>query len=318
MKKIIFLLLIILSQATFSQTKFLETQKLAATCKIWGFLKYYHPKVANGNFDWNKQLFEVLSKIEQAQTKEEFSFIIENWIDTSGEVKKIEPIIQPKEIEYFDKNFDLSWIDKNKLFSKKLSKKLKFIENNRFQGNQYYVETESAGNISVRNEDFSQLQFADKNTRILSLFTYWNLMEYFFPYKYIMDKKWDETLQEMLPIFIDAKTTDEFYIAMQKLTVRLNDSHVIFYKYAKKEHFLPVACKIIDEKMVVTQVLDNYLTQTDSVKVGDVITKVNDKTIKEIIFENRNLIGASNEASFLDKLVEPTLSGYSETVKLEF
>ena len=40
--------------------------------------------------------------------------------------------------EYFDKNFDLNWINSNKLFSKKLSKKLKFIEENRFQGNEEF------------------------------------------------------------------------------------------------------------------------------------------------------------------------------------
>lgn len=318
MKKYILFFLIIISQTVFSQTKFTETQKLTATCKVWGFLKYYHPKVAHGDFNWDKQLFEVLPKIEQAKTKEEFSIVIENWVDSLGEVKEIAPIIQPKEIEYFDKNFNLSWIDNNKLFSKKLSKKLKFIENNRFQGEQHYVEAERAGNISIKNENYAEYQFNDKKERILALFMYWNLMEYFFPYKYVTDKKWDTTLEEMLPVFIEAKNPDDFYIAMQKLTVRLNDSHVVFYKYGKKRHFLPIICKIIDEKMVVTEILDDYLSKTDDVKVGDVITKVNDKTIKDIILDYRDLIPASNEAYYLSKLVEPTLSGYSDNIKLEF
>ncbi|WP_395059201.1 S41 family peptidase [Flavobacterium sp.] len=319
MKKITLFFFILLSQIIFGQVKLSETQKLSATCKVWGFLKYYHPKVANGDFNWDKQLFEVLPKIEQAKTKEEFSLILENWIDSLGEVKEIAPIIQPKEIEYFNKNFDLSWIDKSKLFSKKLSKKLKFIENNRFQGEQHYVENEGgAGNISVKNENYTEYQFNDKNERILALSTYWNLMEYFFPYKYLMDKKWDTTLEEMLPAFIQAKNLDDFYVAMQKLTIRLNDSHVVFYKYAKKRHYLPVACKIIDEKMVVTEILDDYLTKTDGVKVGDIITKVNDKTVKEIILEYRDLICASNEAFYLYKIVEPILSGYSDNIKLEF
>jgi C-terminal processing protease CtpA/Prc len=318
MKKITLFFFIILSQIIFGQVKFTENQKLTATCKVWGFLKYYHPKVANGEFNWDKQLIEVLPKIEQAKTKEVFSLIIENWIDSLGEVKEIAPIIQPKEIEYFDKNFDLSWIDKNKLFSKKLSKKLKFIENNRFQGEQHYVQAEGAGNISVKNENYTEYQFNDKNERILALFMYWNLMEYYFPYKYVMDKKWDTTLAEILPVFIEAKNIDDFYVAMQKLTVRLNDSHVIFHKYAKKRHYLPVVCKIIDEKMVVTEILDNYLSKTDDVKVGDVITKVNDKTIKDIILDYRDLIPASNEAFYLSQIVEPALSGYSDDIKLEF
>ncbi len=320
MKKTIVLLLILLSQIVLAHTKPLtETQKLATTCKVWGFLKYYHPKVANGESNWDKQLLEVLPKIEQAKTKEEFSLILENWIDSLGKVKEIAPIIQPKEIEYFDKNFDLSWIDKNKLFSKNLSKKLKFIENNRFQGQQHYVGLLGGENIFVKNEDFSGFQSENENSRLLALFTYWNLMEYFFPYKYVMNKKWDITLEEMLPAFIEAKNEDDFYTAMQKLTVQLNDSHGVFYKYAKKSvNFFPAKCKIIDEKIIVTEILSDSVAKADDIKIGDVITKVNDKTIKEIILENRNLIHGSNEAAYLNNLAKSALSGYSDNVKLEF
>lgn len=318
MKKNALFLLVVLSQIVSGQTKFIETEKLVATCKIWGYLKYYHPKVANGDFDWDNQLLEVLSTIEQAKNKEEFSLILENWIDSLGEVKEIAPIIQSKEIDYFDKNFDLTWINKNKLFSKNLSMKLNFIENNRFQGVQHYVGTSDAENIFVKNENYSKFKSDDKKSRILALFTYWNLMEYFFPYKYVMDKKWDVTLKEMLPVFIEAKNEDAFYTAMQKLTVKLNDSHAVFYKYAKRRHYLPVVCKIINEKMIITEILDNNLEKKDNIKIGDVITKVNDKTIKEIILENRDLIRGSNEASYLYNLIEPVLSGYSENIKLEF
>ncbi|MEB3380282.1 S41 family peptidase [Flavobacterium psychrophilum] len=259
-----------------------------------------------------------MPKVEQAKNKEEFSIVIENWINSLGKVTEISPIIEPKEIEYFNKNFDLSWIDKNKLFSKNISKKLKFIENNRFQGEQYYVGLFNGGNVFAKNEDFSKFQSNDKNSRLLALFTYWNIIEYFFPYKYLMNTKWDVTLEKMLPAFINAESEDEFYIAMQKLSVKLNDSHVVFHRYNKKKHYLPVFCKIIDEKMIITKVLDSSLSKKYNIKIGDIITKINDKKIKDIILENRDLISASNEASYLDKIVESSLSGNSDNLDLEF
>lgn len=317
MKKNYLLFLLFCIQITFSKSTITDNQKLTATCKVWGFLKYYHPKVAHGDFNWNQQLFDVLPKIEQAQTKEQFSLVLENWIATLGEVKETAPIIPPKDIEYFDKNFDLSWFN-NKLFSKKLSQKLKFIENNRFQGQQYYVEGYAAENVKPINEKFSDLNFNEKKSRILALFMYWNLIEYFYPYKYIMDQKWDLTLEKMIPIFIVAKNEDDFYKAMGKVTVKLNDSHV-FYFYPKKitNHF-PAKCKIIDEKIVVTEILADSLAQAQNIKIGTVITKVNDKTVKEIIAENRDLVPASNEAFYLNNLPTSVLSGRSEIVKLEF
>ncbi len=319
MLKKIFFLVLISSQSIFSQNSITENQKLYATCKVWGFLKYYHPKVASGELNWDKQLFEVLPKIENAKTKEDFALVIENWITSLGEIKKIEPIVQPKDTLYFDKNFDLSWIDKNKLFSKKLSKQFRFIERNRHQGLQHYVHTFRANNISIKNEDYSNYKFEEKQERILGFFSYWNIIEYYYPYKYIMDKKWDTTLEEMMPNFISAQNESDFYLAMRKLTVKLNDSHVVFVEYNNRpKYYLPIICKIIDDKMIVMEILDNDITTTFDVKVGDVITKVNDKTINENILEKRNLISGSNESFYLYNIVEPILSGNAENITLEF
>lgn len=325
MKKILLIIILIIAQSIHSQTNFSETKKLAATCKVWGFLKYYHPKVAHGDFNWDKQLLEMLPKIYQAKTKDEFSLVLENWIDSLGEVSAATPIALPKDVQYFDKNFDLSWIKNKKLFSKNLTVKLKFIEQNRFQGDQYYITTFNAGNVLLQNENYSNFQPNSKESRLQVLFMYWNLMEYFFPYKYLMDKNWNTTLEEMVPIFINAENEDDFYTAMKKLTVRLNDSHAIFYKYSIKEdeqkkniNYFPAKCKIIDDKIIVTKILSDSLAKADDIKVGDVITKINDKTIKEIISENKEIVNGSNEAFYLKNLEMPILSGYSDNVKLEF
>jgi C-terminal processing protease CtpA/Prc len=247
--------------------------------------------------------------------------VLEKWVNTLGEVRKTEPILPPKDIEYFDENFDLNWINNDKLFSKNLSDKLKFIEDNRFQGNQYYVGFDSFQNTYVRNHNFSKLNYNDRNSRILVLFVYWNVIEYFFPYKYLMDQKWDNALEEMLPVFIQAKNEDDFYTAMQKLTVKLNDSHAVFYRYPtadKVKYYFPAKCKIIDEKMIVTEIFNDDLAKAEDIKIGDVITKVNDKTIKDLVLENRSLINGSNEGAYLNYLTEPILSGFTDNVKLEF
>ncbi len=326
MKNRILVLLFTIVQTTFASNILTENQKLANTCKVWGFLKYYHPNVANGSKNWDKQLFTILPEVENAKTKEDFSLILENWINSLGDVKETTPIIQSKDIKYFDKNFDLSWASNSKVFSKSLSKKLKFIEVNRYQGKQYFVQYDpESDNILKFNNDvkYPDFKWTDKNLRILTLFRYWNYVQYFFPYKYQMDQKWDITLEKMIPLFMEAKNEDDFYDAMQRLTVKLNDSHVTFYRYSDQDsnkilNYFPAKCKIIDEKIVVTEILADSLAETQNIKIGTVITKVNNKTIKQIIAENRDLIAASNEAAYLNKLTESALSGYSDTVELEF
>ena len=53
-----------------AQTRLAETEKLAATAKVWGFLKYYHPKVADGKYNWDEQLFNVLPEIRKTYERE--------------------------------------------------------------------------------------------------------------------------------------------------------------------------------------------------------------------------------------------------------
>ncbi|RXM46416.1 S41 family peptidase [Flavobacterium sp. YO64] len=320
MKKITLFFLIIFSQIIFSHSKITETEKLAAACKVWGFLKYYHPKAAGGELNWDKQLLETLPKIEKAQTKEEFSLVLENWIDNLGAIKEVKPIVIPKEVELFDKNFDLSWFN-NKLFSKKLSKKLKFIEDNRFQVNEEF----GPGFDGFKNlKNYFKLDYNDKNDRLLMLFSYWNVVEYYFPYKYLMDQKWDTTLNEVLPFVVQAKNPDEFYKALRKAAVNLDDSHVEFFIYPslatgkKASFYFPAAGKIIDEKLVVTEILGDSLAEADNIKIGTVITKINDKSIKELLEEKREVKCASNEISYRNKVAGEILRSESENVKVEF
>ena len=68
MKKNILIFILIGSQFVFSQ-ELKEVEKLSSLCKVWGFLKYYHPNVAKGNFNWDEQLLNTLPKIIQSKTK---------------------------------------------------------------------------------------------------------------------------------------------------------------------------------------------------------------------------------------------------------
>ena len=99
---------------------------------------------------------------------------------------------------------------------------MKFIEDNRFQTN----EEIGPGYNPLKNGNYFNLKFDDKNSRILWYFMYWNLVEYFFPYKYVMDQKWDVTFKQILPLILEAQNDDEFYTVIRKTASKLNDSHV--------------------------------------------------------------------------------------------
>ena len=307
---------------TTSEKDLSETEKLAATAKIWGFLKYYHPAVTRGQYNWDEQLFEVLEKVETVKTSRELSVIFSNWIDSLGEVEECTECLSVQQKEVFLKNFDLSWID-SELFSKKLRKQLRHIEKNRSIKEQYYVTAAPAGNVVIQNEsEYPGSDWEDKKIRLLSLFRYWNQVEYFFPYKYQMDHNWDESLKKLLPLFINADSERQYHLAMLQLTASLNDSHAYLVTDHTNRNYgyywAPVKLKMIGGKAVVTGTYDKDLAAKDDWKLGDVLISVEGVPVSEILAEDKKYMSGSNEPAMLRNIEINLLNGHTGNVKIEF
>jgi C-terminal processing protease CtpA/Prc len=325
MKKIALLLFLILSQTLFAETKLTETQKLAATCKVWGYLKYYHPQVASGKFNWDKQLFEVLPKVEQANTKEEFSLVLEKWIDDLGLVSVNKPVALAPDTDFFTKNLSLDWTQNNKLFSKKLSQKLQFITENRFQGKNYYVNLDgSSVPLQFTNEvAYADFPWTDKNLRLLALFRFWNYVEYFFPYKYVMDQNWNEALVEILPHIYTPDSEKDFVMAMRELSIKLNDTHASTFNIKMMEHlggekYIAAGTRIAEDKAVIVSLANDSLAKIDDLKIGDVITKINSKTVAQSIKDLEKYIEGSNKAAKVPSSGWVMFNGNTDDLEIEF
>ncbi|MDX1349611.1 MAG: hypothetical protein R3279_05155, partial [Putridiphycobacter sp.] len=262
------LVLICFSKSSYSQ-ELSETDKLFATCKVWGYLKYYHPKVAAGKFDFDRKLFELLSQIENSSSKEEFSRTLTDWIITFGKIKSNPK--SPNE-NYFDKNFNLEWTKNEQCFSPELTEIFKDIENNRHQGKKHYVSAhQTSGYAIMTNEaEDNDLNWESKEYRLLCLFRYWNFVEYFFPYKYQTDTDWDSVLMESIPEFLEAKTETEYHLAILSLVASVDDSHASFitkqtFNYFGNK-FVPFNTSIINGKAIVTELLDEALCEENDIR----------------------------------------------------
>jgi len=257
MKKAILLLVITFTyvNSIFAQNQLTETKKLEVTAKVWGFLKYYHPEVADGKYNWDEELFKILPKLRTATSGKELSKVYIDWIENLGEVKRCKKCTTKKDLQHFDKNFNLNWVDDNQIFTNELSERLTYIEQNRHQGKKYYAAYYKGKpkSIYIDNEiDYKDFDWQDENLRLLALFRYWNIIEYFFPAKYQTDMNWNEVLVKMIPKFSHPRSETDFHLAMVELAVSIDDSHVrlntdktyLFFGH----YYLPVRFKLIDNQ----------------------------------------------------------------------
>ncbi|MDO6493086.1 MULTISPECIES: S41 family peptidase [unclassified Cellulophaga] len=327
MKKILCfpILLLIFTNSIYAQNELSKIEKLATTAKIWGFLKYYHPEVANGKYNWDKQLFKVLPKVETATNNIQLSQVYIDWIKSLGEIKPCKKCDIEKGIQYFDKNFDLNWINNKQIFTTELSEKLKYIELNRHQGKKHYVNYYS-NKLKIpdfTNEvEYENFDWQNGNLRLLTLFRYWNQIEYFFPAKYQTDTNWDVVLAKMMPKFLNPQTELDLHLAILELIVSCDDSHATYFNEKTYSFFgryyLPVNFKVINKKAVITGFYNDSLAKLNDLQLGDIIIKSNDKKIETILEEQEKYINASNISRKKFNASYYTLNGATDSVKIEF
>ncbi|WP_076508093.1 S41 family peptidase [Chryseobacterium shigense] len=320
--RILFIFILSFLNMPFSAQALSETQKLESLGKVWGFLKYYHPHVAKGDFDWDEQLVQKIDELDRIHDKAQLNELYFRWISSLGKVEDCPTCLKhDKEKVYFLKNFDLSWLSDNHLFDEKVSRQLLFIQNNRNLGGNHYFGS-GGKKVYFRNEKSYGSKFTSKQISLLELFRYWNLVEYFFPYKYQTDENWNDVLREMIPKFISIKSDESYHLALAELVTKVDDSHAFLYSpiinaYQYGRRKVPVEYAYAEGKLIITQVIGNQLDEENVLQAGDIIYDVNGRTIPQIVNSLGKYVPASNSWGKINKVKNLFLFSNNNSVTLK-
>ena len=274
---------------------------LANLGMIWGFLKYYHPAVIAGKYNWDAELFKHLPKILKAENIQTAYQQIEKWIDTLGAVPACDKCshIAVNRVKLMP---DYGYLFTSKDIPYSLVKKLQFIRNN-FDPlpEQYYVKLIGAGNASFEHEiPYSNNHYPDAGIRLLSLYRYWNMVQYFFPSRYLIGEDWNKVLAEFIPKFVNAQKTQEYVSACLEIITRIHDTHANIWNFPtaleslKGTMMTPFQAKFVENKLIVT----GYYTESEDIKnkihIGDIIEQLDGVSVDSLIKKYLPLTPASN------------------------
>lgn len=285
---------------------------------IWGYLKYYHPSIAEGNYNWDYELFRIYKKTENASA-EQRDQILTDWIKGLGKFQTAKNS-EPKNIKIKP---DLDWIT-NSGFSKELTELLLQLKDAKRPKVNYYVDFfPNVDNPDFRHENpYREMKYPDEGFRLLSLYRYWNMIQYYFPYKNLIEEDWKGVLKEFIPKFINAKDETEYNLASLELIGRIHDTHANIWGNSKSlekyfgERYSPVQLTFAENKPVVEGSYDeNSGTQT-GLKKGDVITEINGENIDTIIKKSLKYLPASNYPTQLRDISRKLLRSNAETISL--
>lgn len=285
---------------------------------IWGYLKYYHPSVAEGNYNWDYELFRIYKKTENA-SPEQRDQILTDWIKGLGKFQTAKNS-EPKNVKIKP---DLDWIN-NSGFSKELTELLLQLKDAKRLKVNYYVDFfPNVDNPDFRHENpYREMKYPDEGFRLLSLYRYWNMIQYYFPYKNLIEEDWKGVLKEFIPKFINAKDETEYNLASLELIGRIHDTHANIWGNSKSlekyfgERYSPVKLTFAENKPVVEGFYDENLGTQTGLKKGDVITEINGENMDNIIKNMLKYLPASNYPTQLRDISRKLLRSNAETINL--
>lgn len=301
-----------------------KVENLEILGKVWGFLKYYHPEVIKGKYNWDYELFRVLPEIANAEDAKERSRLLNKWIDKYGKIKEITDYTISDSTQY-SRIINLDWINNRELFDERLISKFNKIKNakrsNKF--NYYVVPYKKTFNdgVFIREKAYENIRWNDQGFRLLTLFRLWNVIEYCFPYTDYTDVPWNTLLKTFIPGFFHPEGKAEYELSIKKLAACINDSHgyvhipnnrlgetIIAPIYKNK---VPVELIQTKEGCIVVK-----STETYGLERGDVILSIDGKEIKDIIEDIHPYIIASNENGFIRNILPYLLSTDKSDLKV--
>lgn len=302
-----------------------QQKNLHTLAKVWGFAKYRHPDITAGNINWDAELFRVMPKVLEATTKEEAGDIMTTWLNqfpfqVNILSKEQEDLYrQVKEKAYLDVEY--SWIKNRQVLGNNLADYLENLSKVKVTDNDNgYAVFEEGDIVNVSSDSFmdNSINYEDTGMRLLGLFRYWNIIEYFYPYKNLMDEDWDQVLYDKIPELALQSDKESYVLSIANLTTYIHDSHGFFNDNFKvlPQHFGAYKAEAsifnIDGQIIIAGREDK-----SPLKVGDIVVAIDGTTIEKIIEECNKYISVSDKNRFTNAFDYYLLRSTKEIAEIE-
>jgi C-terminal processing protease CtpA/Prc len=163
---------------------------------------------------------------------------------------------------------------------------------------------------------YTQNLYPSLGLRVMAAYNWFNAIEYFFPYKHLMDKPWLQSYYSHLPQFINAADSLQYMLAMRAFVAAINDSHGFISNENKITparaafgYWPPVELAFVEDRLWVVDFVKDSLTTTAPLELWDEVVAINGKNIREAVEEWRTYFASSNESTFKRDVSNYLLNG---------
>ena len=279
-----------------------QVENLIVLGKVWGFLKYFHPAVREGCMDWDRELFRMIPIVLDAGPAQRNSTLAE-WCRNLGNIRTSEDTVWISSCDA------LRWIFDESVLGRELSVILRRIAAaKRSPWYRYLYQVPYIQTLEDRNErDYPSMSFDDAGVKLLAVFRIWNYVQYFYPYRQLADRPWEEVLLYAVPAIMQVSDRRSYGNVLSSMAVYTDDSHSFaaympggFLRQLIRTAAVPddmkyaapfISTIYADGKYIVTWACRS---DTGDLQRGDAVIAVNGESIPAFIERKGKLIAASN------------------------
>lgn len=267
-----------------------QNDRLVIYGQVWGFLKYFHPAPSVQN--WDQVLLDNFDKVKKCEDDLSFNDLLVKLIAACSDYKAKSRIVQDS--MQFRESFE--WMN-NERISIENKEYLTNLLNNKPEFKNKYITGTLVGNPKILNENEYQTFEVNPAINYLALTRYWNVINYYNPYRNVIPENWTKVYKDYISEFLLIENYEEYYFAVRRLTAELRDAHGFIwtdnnpmenYKYA------PFYCESVSDGVYISIVWQDSL-RPFHIQRMDKIIAVNGKSIDEKWQEIGEIFSTSND-----------------------
>ena len=146
---------------------------------------------------------------------------------------------------------------------------------------------------------FQTFDMANLCDRLANVVVVWNVFQYFYPYLSEYDNNWGKKLDYGLRKCYTSSTKESYLMLLRHLLNGFDDGHIHVWGPTESVFCPPMECVWLENKLVVSSVL----TDDCPLKIGDIITEVNNKEAGVILDSLNNYVSANTYANKYEKAI---------------
>ena len=298
-----------------------QIENLTKLCKVWGYVKYTHPVFLLGEKDWDEELLKLIPAVSEADS-DEVNGILHEWVDSLGEVDygtlNRVPLWAATKEEEISVQADTSWISADYLGEELTQQLSQLGPVPNIDRSKAPVQFNQEGVPGFQREKTDpNCSYQKEEERLLGLFRVWNVIEYYFPYIYVMDESWHDLLDEFIPKIVEANDRQGFELVLLEMTAHLHDLHtgIVIQNTLQDfwgEYLAPVnLIRTKEGEWIVCKVFGNCPLQ-----VGDVILGLDGTEVKKIEKNREKYLSVPNEKKLYQGMALYLLRSKSNTMDI--